>query len=145
MRERSEERNGNIMEQKTSILIADPNEEFRRSCRERLCAFGYSVIAEARDGEDALSKIGTIHPDIAIVDAWLPGLDGAKLIRGCKMLSYGGDTPPAFLVISEAMTPTMLSDLTRAGADDETRRRGQSDRKGRIPRLSASHPLARCA
>ena len=117
MRERSEERNGNIMEQKTSILIADPNEEFRRSCRERLCAFGYSVIAEARDGEDALSKIGTIHPDIAIVDAWLPGLDGAKLIRGCKMLSYGGDTPPAFLVISEAMTPTMLSDLTRAGAD----------------------------
>ena len=71
MRERSEERNGNIMEQKTSILIADPNEEFRRSCRERLCAFGYSVIAEARDGEDALSKIGTIHPDIAIVDAWL--------------------------------------------------------------------------
>ena len=83
------------MEQKTSILIADPNEEFRRSCRERLCAFGYSVIAVARDGEDALSKIGTIHPDIAIVDAWLPGLDGAKLIRGCKMLSYGGDTPPA--------------------------------------------------
>lgn len=52
------------MEQKTSILIADPNEEFRRSCRERLCAFGYSVIAEARDGEDALSKIGTIHPTL---------------------------------------------------------------------------------
>ena len=139
MRERSEERNGNIMEQKTSILIADPNEEFRRSCRERLCAFGYSVIAEARDGEDALSKIGTIHPDIAIVDAWLPGLDGAKLIRRypARIPRYirGNDT-------YDALRP----DKGRRGLhNDETRRRGQSDRKGRIPRLSASRPLARCA
>ena len=114
---RSEERNGNINGTKNKYTYPDPNEEFRRSCRERLCAFGYAVIAEARDGEDALTKIGSIHPDIAIIDAWLPGLDGAKLIKGCRMMSFGNDAPPAFLVISEAMTPTMLSDLTRAGAD----------------------------
>ena len=72
------------MEQNINILIADANDDFRLKCRERLRDYGYGLISEARDGEDALSKIGNSHPDVVIVDSWLPKLDGIKLIKALQ-------------------------------------------------------------
>ena len=66
------------MEQNINILIADANDDFRLKCRERLRDYGYGLISEARDGEDALSKIGNSHPDVVIVDSWLPGIAAEK-------------------------------------------------------------------
>ena len=105
------------MEQKINILIADANDDFRLKCRERLRDYGYSLVSEARDGEDALGKIGNSHPDVVIVDSWLPKLDGIKLIKACRIINFGIDSVPAFIIVSESMTPSMLSELTQSGAD----------------------------
>ena len=105
------------MEQNINILIADANDDFRLKCRERLRDYGYGLISEARDGEDALSKIGNSHPDVVIVDSWLPKLDGIKLIKACRIINFGIDSIPAFIIVSESMTPSMLSELTQSGAD----------------------------
>ena len=101
------------MEQKINILIADANDDFRLKCRERLRDYGYSLVSEARDGEDALGKIGNSHPDVVIVDSWLPKLDGIKLIKACRIINFGIDSVPAFIIVSESMTPSMLSELTQ--------------------------------
>ena len=105
------------MEQKISILIADANEEFRFTCRDRLKALGYTNITDSRDGEEALSKINNLHPDIVILDTWLPKLDGIKLIKGCRIMNFGNDSVPAFIIVSEAITPSVLSEITQCGAD----------------------------
>ncbi len=105
------------MEQKISILIADANEEFRFTCRDRLKALGYMNITDSRDGEEALSKINNLHPDIVILDTWLPKLDGIKLIKGCRIMNFGSDSVPAFIIVSEAITPSVLSEITQCGAD----------------------------
>ncbi|HHV73033.1 MAG TPA: ANTAR domain-containing protein [Clostridia bacterium] len=40
---------------------------------------GFSVIGELTDGAAALRSINTLHPDLIIADADLPGINGIKL------------------------------------------------------------------
>ena len=58
------------MEKETKIIIADENADFRRQIRDNLTRAGLRVVDEARDGEEAVVKIGRCHPDIVIVDLW---------------------------------------------------------------------------
>lgn len=44
------------------------------------CELG-TVIGEAMDGRVALEEINTLHPDIALVDLFIPSLDGISLIQ----------------------------------------------------------------
>ncbi|HHW48843.1 MAG TPA: response regulator transcription factor [Clostridiaceae bacterium] len=43
--------------------------------------YGVEVVGEAEDGEEALSLIEQVHPDIGIIDIRMPGMDGLELIR----------------------------------------------------------------
>ena len=49
------------MEQNIRILIVDENAEFRKSCRDNLSGFGYRMIDEAADGDEALFRIEKTH------------------------------------------------------------------------------------
>ena len=42
---------------------------------------GIDVVAQARDGQEAFSKIESVRPDVAIVDLQMPGLTGIELAR----------------------------------------------------------------
>lgn len=42
---------------------------------------GVEVVGEARDGVDALGKIASLRPDVALVDARMPRMDGVELIE----------------------------------------------------------------
>ncbi len=42
---------------------------------------GFEVVGEAGEGEEALSKIRQLAPDIVITDIKMPGMDGIQLIR----------------------------------------------------------------
>ena len=105
------------MENYIKILIADENTDFRRNCRNSLVSLGYKVIEEAVNGEDALLKIGKLHPDVVLIDVWLSKLDCTQVIRGSQALSYGNDKPPAFIVYSVVNNPNMFAEATEAGAE----------------------------
>ena len=47
---------------------------------------GYSVIL-AHDGEEALLKFETLHPDLILLDIMLPGLDGWQVCREVRKKS----------------------------------------------------------
>lgn len=62
------------------VLIAEDNAVNRELLRELLEARGYAVV-EACDGEDALTVIEQMQPDILLLDIGMPKLDGFAVIR----------------------------------------------------------------
>jgi len=66
----------------TRILIADDHEVVRSGLRSILEAHeGWEVVAEARDGKEAISKALETEPDIAVIDYSLPVMNGVEATR----------------------------------------------------------------
>ena len=105
------------MEYTTKILIADQNKEERKALRENLYKAGYRLIEEASNGEEAVSKIGHFHPDVAIIDAWLSKIDGIGVIRNCSSFNFAPDKKPTYILVSLAANTNMFMQATTAGAD----------------------------
>ncbi len=58
------------------ILIADDEPVIRMGLRTMLEEHGYKVVAEAPDGEEAVTLAGKTSPDLIFMDIKMPGLDG---------------------------------------------------------------------
>ena len=74
------------------VLIVDDFEDNREMYTQFLRFNGYRV-AEAVDGHDALSKAGSLHPDLIVMDLSLPGLDGWEATRRLKADPATRDIP----------------------------------------------------
>ena len=48
--------------------------------------------------DDALLRIKKGHPDIAIIDIWLSGIDGLGILRSAMSYDYAPDKTPSFIV-----------------------------------------------
>jgi type II secretory ATPase GspE/PulE/Tfp pilus assembly ATPase PilB-like protein len=57
------------------VLLVDDEDSLRKVMKDLLERDGY-VVAEARDGAQALDQIDRVGPDIIVLDLNLPGLDG---------------------------------------------------------------------
>ena len=70
------------MMDKRRILIADDHPIFRSGLRALIDADpSFTVVAEATDGEQALSKIADESPDVAIIDYNMPKLNGFEVLK----------------------------------------------------------------
>lgn len=105
------------MEKMTKILICDENEDFRRITSDYLRSVGFRTPDEAADGEEAISKIGKLHPDIVIIDIWTSKLDTVSIIKSCHSIDFTPDQMPSFIVTSQLNNPSMLTEASDAGAD----------------------------
>lgn len=64
------------------VVLVDDHAIVRRGVAALLQADGrFTVVAEARDGEEALAKLERTEADIAIVDLCMPRLNGLEAIR----------------------------------------------------------------
>jgi AmiR/NasT family two-component response regulator len=63
------------------ILIAEDETIIRIDLRELLERAGFDVVAEARDGEEAVALARTAEPDLALLDVKMPRLDGIEAAR----------------------------------------------------------------
>jgi two-component system, response regulator PdtaR len=63
------------------ILIAEDETIIRIDLRELLERAGFAVVAEARDGEEAVALARTAEPDLALLDVKMPRLDGIEAAR----------------------------------------------------------------
>ena len=86
----------------------------RSTLRDELKAQGYSSVYEAINGEEALSMIKTILPDIVIIDVLLSKLDGIGVIRQVKKELV--EDAPIFIVMSIVSNHNMLLEANNAGA-----------------------------
>ncbi len=60
----------------TRILVAEDETLIRMDLVEMLTEAGYEVIAQATNGEEAISLANEYKPDLAILDVQMPVLDG---------------------------------------------------------------------
>ena len=63
------------------ILIAEDETIIRLDLRELLEKSGFAVVAEARDGEEAVALAASETPDLALLDVKMPKLDGIDAAR----------------------------------------------------------------
>jgi two-component system, response regulator PdtaR len=63
------------------ILIAEDETIIRLDLRELLEKSGFDVVAEARDGEEAVELARSESPDLALLDVKMPKLDGIDAAR----------------------------------------------------------------
>ena len=63
------------------ILIAEDETIIRLDLRELLERSGFDVVAEARDGEEAVTLARSEAPDLALLDVKMPKLDGIDAAR----------------------------------------------------------------
>lgn len=95
------------------ILVVDDDQAVRESLRRSLIFNGYTVSL-ATDGEEALEKIKSDRPDMAILDVMMPKLDGLEV---CRALRSEGDDLPILLLTARDSVSERVAGLD-AGADD---------------------------
>lgn len=60
------------------IMVVDDEPIIRMDLREMLENEGYQVVAEAKNGEEAVELAHRHKPDLIIMDVKMPGLNGIK-------------------------------------------------------------------
>jgi two-component system, NarL family, response regulator DegU len=85
------------MSTKTSLLIADDHPIVRQGLRQTIEAAEFRVVAEAGDGQQALSLLAQLQPSIAVLDVDMPLLDGFAVARAVR--ERGLDVKLIFLTV----------------------------------------------
>ena len=62
-----------------TVLVIDDHSGFRSCARHLLEREGYRVIGEAGDGESGVACAEELRPELALVDVYLPGIDGFEV------------------------------------------------------------------
>ena len=71
--------------EKIKLLIVDDNEVVREGLKSILePQADIDVIGEAVDGLDAVEKAEKLNPDVILMDAHMPGIDGTEATRRIK-------------------------------------------------------------
>jgi DNA-binding response OmpR family regulator len=98
---------------KTQLLIADDEPDLLAELKPLLERAGFEVLT-VLDGEQALSAIDLVHPDLVVLDVLMPRMDGREVLR--QLRQQGNWTPVILLTRIGAPTERALS--LQEGADD---------------------------
>jgi DNA-binding NarL/FixJ family response regulator len=76
---------GKALEEPTRVLIADDRPRSRRALRAVLALEpGMEVAGEATDGQEAVRLVEECEPDVVLMDAKMPVMDGLEATRRIK-------------------------------------------------------------
>lgn len=79
---------------KLRVLIADDDPIIRLDLKQMLENLDYDVVAEAGDGEEAVSLARSSHPDVCVLDVKMPTMDGIEV---ATILTEEGIAPAILL------------------------------------------------
>ena len=96
----------------TRILVVDDEPRYQKLLRVNLEPEGYEVIA-AGNGQEALEKISSHHPDLVILDIMMPVLDG---IATCERIREFSNVPVIILTAKGEESDRVAG--LNVGADD---------------------------
>jgi chemotaxis response regulator CheB len=90
----------------TQVLIADDSPRLRSALCKVIEEHPGWVCAQARNGQDAISKIQERTPDILILDLCMPVMDGLQAARTISRLL---PDLPILLFTSSTVPPSLIS------------------------------------
>src|ERR1700754_2263411 len=96
-----------------AVLVVDDDATIRRMLERPLAAEGYAVAAVA-DGGTALAHAQRSVPDVIVLDAAMPGMDGLSVTR--RLRAKGLPVPILLLTARDALHERVAG--LDAGADD---------------------------
>ena len=107
----------NIQPKKDSalILVIDDDKLMRLQLRRAMEQVGYQV-AEAADGEEGLAVYSSLHPDMVLLDALMPVMDGFTFCDRLHQLPGSDRTP--ILMITALEDPDSVDLAFKVGAID---------------------------
>lgn len=96
------------------MMIVDDAAFMRMMIRKILESAGHEVVAEAVDGDDAVSKYTTLKPDLVTMDITMPNKDGIAATKDIRAID-----PNAKILMTSAMgQATMVKEAILSGAFD---------------------------
>jgi two-component system OmpR family response regulator len=98
---------------KERLLLVDDEENLRSMLEAALRHVGFEVHPAA-SGREALDTVGTVRPDLIVLDVMLPDLDGFEVCR--RLRTEGSRTPVLFLTARDG-TDDKVRGLTLGGDD----------------------------
>lgn len=101
------------MEAKISVLLADASGDLRLLLRETLESTGeFQVVGETGDGGQVLALVEETHPQLLLLDAMLPVLDGMGVLRQLRER----EEQPRTIVTSAFYNDRMVAEAVSLGA-----------------------------
>lgn len=99
----------------TTVLIADDQPLMRAALRACLESEpDITVVAEARDGAEAVRLAERHRPDVAVLDVRMPIMDGIEATR--RVVALPGEPPVRVLVMTTFDLDAYIIDALRGGA-----------------------------
>ncbi len=104
------------MKEKTTILIADDNQEFSQTLANYIREQDdMEVIGIAKDGQEAVELIENINPDVALLDVIMPHLDGIGVLEKMSVLRIA--KKPICIMISAVGQDKVTQRAVNLGAE----------------------------
>ena len=103
---------GYNVNRKTTVLIAEDNKELCGKYESLLRGYGFQLIQAPKDGLKILSMIREEHPDVVLMEVFMPNLDALAVINQVK--KAGGPTP-VFMTMSAFDNPLLENELIKCG------------------------------
>jgi DNA-binding response OmpR family regulator len=97
------------------VLIADDEEDIVRFVEINLRLEGFDVVA-AHDGEEALAKALDLAPDLVLLDAMMPRMDGYEVCGRLRADPRSAHIPVIMLTAKSLEADRVLAQTV--GADD---------------------------
>lgn len=96
-------------------LVVDDDYRNRELLRAALEPFNYTVV-DAAGGEEALALLGSVRPDVVLLDVAMPGMDGMEVCRRIRSDAHGASLP-VIMVTAHVEREERLAGIA-AGAND---------------------------
>ncbi len=98
----------------TRVMIADDAAFMRMLLKGILEKGGYEVVAEAKDGVEAIEKFKELKPQVVTMDITMPDIDGIHAVKEIMAMD-----PDAKIIMVSAMgQQAMVVDAMKAGVKD---------------------------
>jgi two-component system chemotaxis response regulator CheY len=95
-------------------MIVDDSSFLRNKLRKMLEKNGFTVVCEASNGQEALSKYTQFHPSLITMDIVMPGIDGIEALKKIRARDPG----VVIIMVTSMGVESKVIDSLKAGANN---------------------------